>query len=138
LTRREIPGGSFLGDVMNPLDPVLTDKMLTNTSLGLIVLIFVWRLPTIVTLISQMVEMTFKYRKEIAEIMEKQSNTFASTLDKITEKFEAHDLKLESLDNTVKNLCMNIEANQQAIKAVLDEIKGGKNEKRPGNEGHTV
>lgn len=120
------------------MDPTI-EKISTNASLGVILVIMAWQLPNIIKLF-------LEHRKEVAVEMNGQTKAHSETIDKLiaatqeqNEKLiEKFDKRFEKIEEAITTLANTQIQNQEIIKQLLGVGGGRLNEQRPLPAGHPV
>lgn len=99
----------------------ILEKLVTTSIVGSILLIIVWKLPTIISLFME-------NRKEVAAIMDKQSANFTETVKQLLDSHKAQNENLinkfenrfANIETTLQNVCHVLERNQKTIEDLLE------------------
>jgi hypothetical protein len=111
------------------MEPQTLDKIVSNGTIGGVLILMAWQLPTLIRLF-------LEHRKEVAVEMNGQTNTYATTVDKILAAnkeenrafVEKLDNRMEKIEDSLKKLADAQVANQEIIKdslALLREKSNG-------------
>lgn len=102
------------------MDPTLVDKIVSNGTIGGVLILMAWQLPTLIKLF-------LEHRKEVAVEMNGQTTTNAATVDKILtanklqvdQLIEKFDKRFENIEDAIQELAKAQVMNQQIIKDTL-------------------
>lgn len=114
------------------MDPGLIDKIVSNGTIGGVLILMAWQLPTLIKLF-------LEHRKEVAVEMNGQTKTNAETVDKILAAnklqtdnlIDKFDKRFEKVEVAIEKLAEAQLKNQEIIKGALDLLKEKSNGQRP-------
>lgn len=112
---------------MDPTIAPIIEKVVGDSILGAILLIIVWRLPTLISLFME-------NRKEVSAIMDKQSSNFTESLKDILDKhekltntlIERFEGRFKNIESTLSDVCGVMTKNQKTIEGLLEAYNGPK------------
>lgn len=116
------------------MEPQLLDKIVSNGTIGGVLILMAWQLPTLIRLF-------LEHRKEVAVEMNGQTTTYAETVDKILaankEENRAFvdkvDGRMESIEKAIEKLATAQVANQDIIKDTLAMLREKNYVQRPSS-----
>lgn len=102
----------------------LVQEIAKNASFASVLIVFCWRLPSIVNLFLESkkdvaANMT-EQSKTFKESLQSQATVFTGALERISERQES---RLEKVEETLKDMCGVLNSTQEAIKVILGELK---------------
>lgn len=97
------------------------EKTVATSLIGTVLLIIVWKLPTVIS-------MFMENRKEVAAIMDKQTDNFSKALRDVLDRHENQtstlinkfENRFTNIETTLKDVCHVLERNQQTIQDLLE------------------
>lgn len=100
-----------------PMETQIIERMTTNGIMGALLIVIVYRLPTIVSLLME-------NRKEVAIVMGQQSETFVKTLKETMEKNDKKmDQIITSFESRFKIIEDSLNQNTLALRRLLEDRK---------------
>lgn len=114
------------------MDPTLVDKIVSNGTIGGVLILMAWQLPTLIKLF-------LEHRKEVAVEMNGQTSSHAAIVDKVLAAnkaqvdnlIEKFDKRFEKVEAAIEKLADAQLKNQEIIKGTLDLLRERFNGQRP-------